>query len=161
MTGNESIVVAVGRFVEHKRAHGRKYHSEELALRLLLRFCAEQDAHRLSEITPALLDEFLASRPRLRPRSVNHLLGVVRCLLDWAVSPQLLEVSPLRARSRVTADRIPFIFDASQARRLLEVGGALFDNSRAPQRGARYRTIFALCYGLGAARRRGVRPAPR
>ena len=150
MTGSESIVVAVGRFVEHKRAHGRKYHSEEYALRLLVRFCAEQDVHRLCELTPALLDEFLASRPRSRPRSFNHLLGVVRCLLDWAVSQQLLEVSPLRARRRrVTADRIPFIFDPTQARRLLDAAAALPDNSRAPQRGATYRTIFALCYGLG------------
>ena len=150
MTGSESIVVAVGRFVEHKRAHGRKYHSEEYALRLLVRFCAEQDVHRLCELTPALLDEFLASRPRSRPRSFNHLLGVVRCLLDWAVSQQLLEVSPLRARRRrVTADRIPFIFDPTQARWLLDAAAALPDNSRAPQRGATYRTIFALCYGLG------------
>jgi len=150
MTDSESIVVAVGRFVEHKRAHGRKYHTEEYALRLLLRFCAEQDVHQLSELTPALLDEFLGSRPRSRPRSFNHLLGVVRCLLEWAVSQQLLEVSPLRARRRrVTADRIPFIFDTSQARQLLQAASALPDNSRAPRRGATYRTIFALCYGLG------------
>jgi integrase len=150
MTGNESIATAVGAFIAHKRAHGRKYHTEESALRLLLRFCAEQDVHRLAELTPALLDEFLASRPRERPRSFNHLLGVLRCLLDWAVSQQLLEISPLRARRRrVTADRIPFIFDHVQARQLLELAGALPDNSRAPQRGATYRTIFALSYGLG------------
>ena len=123
---------------------------EEYALRLLVRFCAEQDVHRLSELTPALVDDFLGSRPRSRPRSFNHLLGVVRCLLDWAVSQQLLEVSPLRARRRrVTADRIPFIFDRTQARRLLDAAAALPDNSRAPQRGATSRTIFALCYGLG------------
>jgi integrase len=150
MTSSESIVVAVGRFVEHKRAHGRKYHTEEYALRLLLSFCAEHDVHQLSELTPALLDEFLASRPRFRPRSFNHLLGVVRCLLDWAVSQQLLGVSPLRARRRrVTADRIPFIFDAIQMRRVLDAAAALPDNSRAPQRGVTYRTIFALSYGLG------------
>jgi len=150
MTPDESIATAVGAFIAHKRAHGRKYHTEEYALRLLLRFCAEQDVHQLAELTPALLDQFLASRPRERPRSFNHLLGVLRCLLDWAVSQQLLEVSPLRARRRrVTADRIPFIFDASQARQLLELAGALPDNSRAPQRGTTYRTIFALSYGLG------------
>jgi integrase len=150
MTESESIVVAVARFVAHKRGHGRKYHTDEYALRLLLRFCIEQDVHQLAELTPALLDEFLASRPRLRPRSFNHLLGVLRCLLEWAVSQQLLEVSPLRARRRrVTADRIPFIFEPSQARQLLQAAGALPDNSRALQRGATYRTIFALSYGLG------------
>ena len=97
-----------------------------------------------------MLDDFLASRPRSRPRSFNHLLGVVGCLLDWAVRQQVLQVSPLRTRRRrVSADRIPFIFDAVQARRLLEAAAALSDNSRAPQRGPTYRTIFALCYGLG------------
>jgi integrase len=104
----------------------------------------------LDELTPALLDDFLGSRPRSRPRSFNHLLGVVGCLLDWAVSQQLLVVSPLRARRRRgSADRIPFLFDPVQARRLLDAAGALADNARAPQRGATYRTMFALSYGLG------------
>jgi integrase len=146
----ESLEVAVDRFIEHKRAHGRKYLSEQAELRLLLRFAAEQGVLRLDELTPALLDYFLGSRPRSRPRSFNHLLGVVGCLLDWAVSQQLLNVSPLRARRRrATATRIPFLFDTVQARRLLEGAGALADNSRAPARGPTYRTMFALCYGLG------------
>lgn len=149
MTDRGHIDQVVCRFVEHKRAHGRKYKTEEAALRLLVGFCDEQGVRRLSDLTPVLLDEFLASRPRSRPRSFNH-LGAVRCLLDWAVSQQLLEASPLRARRRrVTADRIPFIFDAVQARRLLDAAAALPDNSRAKERGATYQTIFALCYGLG------------
>ena len=64
-------------------------------------------------------------------------------------------------RRRVTATRIPFIFDPAQARRLLDAAGALPDDSRAPQRGATYRTIFALCYGLGLRSRRGLRAARR
>jgi len=147
---SESVELVVDRFLEHKRAHGRKYLSEQAELRLLVRFAAERGVSRLAQLTPALLDDFLASRPRSRPRSFNHLLGVVACLLDWAVSQQLLEVSPLNARRRrATATRIPFLFDQVQARRLLEAAGALPDNSRAQQRGATYRTIFALCYGLG------------
>jgi integrase len=150
MSHSESIELVVGRFLAHKRAHGRKYYSEQAELRLLIRFAAEHGAIRLDELTPALLDDFLGSRPRARPRSFNHLLGVVGCLLDWAVSQQLLKVSPLRARRRrATAARIPFLFDPVQARRLLDAAGALADNSRAPRRGATYRTIFALCYGLG------------
>jgi integrase len=146
----ESIELAVDRFLAHKRAHGRKYHSEQAELRLLVRFAAERGVTWLHDLTPARLNEFLGSRPRSRPRSFNHLLGVVGCLLDWAVSHQLLEVSPLRARRRrVTSSLIPFLFDQAQARRLLDAAGALADNSRAPQRGATYRTIFALCYGLG------------
>jgi integrase len=150
MSGEESIDGAVGRFLEHKRAHGRKYISAEAELRLLVRFCAERGVTGLTQLTPELMEEFLASRPRSRPRSFNHLLGVIGCLLDWAVSQRLLEVSPLRARRRrVTSKRIPFLFDPAQARLLLDAAGALADNSRAPQRGATYRTMFALCYGLG------------
>ncbi len=146
----ECLELTVGRFLAHKRAHGRKYLSEQAELRLLTGFAAERGVTRLRQLTPALLDDFLASRPRSRPRSFNHLLGVVGCLLDWAVSQQLLEVSPLRARRRrATATRIPYLFDQLQARRLLDAAGALTDNARAPQRGATYRTIFALCYGLG------------
>ena len=141
---------AVSHFLELKRALARKYISEEAELRLLGRFCSERGVERLEQLTPALLDDFLAARPRSRPRSFNHLRGVVGCLLDWAVNQQLLESSPLETRRRrVTAERIPFIFDAAQARRLLDAAGVLADGTRAPHRGATYRMIFALCYGLG------------
>ena len=145
-----SIELAVDRFLEHKRALGRKYDSEERELRLLVRFAAEHDVGALEELAPALLDDFLAARPRSRSRSFNHLLGVVRCLFDWAVRYELLDASPLQARRRrETATRIPFIFDSAQARRLLDAAGALPDNSWVRGRGSTYRTIFALCYALG------------
>jgi integrase len=141
---------AVTSFLAHKRALARKYISEEAELRLLVRFAVEHGVERLEQLSPAVLDEFLASRPRAHARSFNHLVGVVGCLLDWAVAQELLECSPLQTRRRrVTATRIPFILDAAQARRLLDAAGALSDRSRAPHRGATYRTIFALCYGLG------------
>jgi integrase len=147
---SENLQTTVERFLEHKRALGRKYHSEEHELRLLIRFAHEHRAHRLDQLTPALIQDFLTSRPRSRPRSFNHLLGVVTGLLDWAVTHELLEASPLRARRRrVTATRIPFLFDAAQARRLLAAAAMLPDNPRARGRGPTYRTIFALCYGLG------------
>jgi len=150
MSDRQSIDQAVARFVSHKRALGRKYRTQETALRLLVRFTGQHGVCWLDELTPALLEDFLASRPRSRPRSFNELLGVVRCWLDWAVGQQLLEASPLRARRRrATADRIPYIFDIDQARRLLDAAAALPDNSRAPERGATYRALFALCYGLG------------
>jgi integrase len=140
----------VQRFLEYKRALGRKYHSEEHELRLLVRFLEQRDVTALDQITPALLEDFLASRPRPHPRSFNHLRGVVGCLLDWAVSQKLLAVSPLRTRRRRSAaGRIPFVFDPDQARQLLRAAAAVPDRSTAPQRGATYRTIFALCYGLG------------
>lgn len=145
-----TLELTVCRFVEHKRALGRKYESEEAALGLLVRFAEEHGTSRLEELTPVLLDDFLASRSRPRARGFNHLLGVVRRLLDWAVTHELLEASPLQTRPRrETATRIPFLFDITQARRLLDAAAALPDYTQAPQRGATYRTIFALCYGLG------------
>ena len=146
----ESLASVTERFLAHRRALGRKYHSEQAELRLLVRFADEHRVDRLDQLTSALLEEFLASRPRTRPRSFNHLLGVVACLMDWAVTQELLAASPLRTRRRrVTSVRVPFLFDPAQARRLLDAAGALPDNSRAAQRGPTYRTIFALCYGLG------------
>ena len=146
----ETVASAVDRFIAHKRAYGRKYHSEARELALLVRFAAEHDISCLGELTPALLEDFLASRPRTHPRSFNHLLGVVRGLLDWAVAWGLLEASPLQARRRrVTSQRIPFLFGPDQARRLLDAAAALPDSPRAPGRGPAYHAIFALCYGLG------------
>ncbi len=147
---SDDIEAAVAAFLAHKRALGRKYDSEESELRLLARFAGERRVTGLAALTPALLEEFLASRPRSRPRSFNHLLGVVRGLIDWAVVRGLLEASPLQTRPRrVTSARIPFLFDVTAARRLLQAAAALPDNPRARGRASTYRAIFALCYGLG------------
>lgn len=146
----ENLGCVVEQFLAHKRTLGRKYLSEEAELRLLVRFAEQHHVDRLDQLTAALLDDLLASRPRSRPRSFNHLLGVVRGLLDWAVTYELLQSSPLHTRRRRgTTARIPFVFDLTATRRLLDAAAALPDNERARQRGPTYRTIFALCYGLG------------
>ena len=146
----DEVVSLARRFIEQKRALGRKYHSEERELRLLVRFAEVNGIRDLSQFTAASLEEFLASRPRRRPRSFNHFLGVAGGFLDWTVTQQLLAVSPLHTRPRrATSGRVPFIFDVADARRLLAAAAALPDNSRAQQRGPTYRAIFALCYGLG------------
>ena len=58
---------AVAGFLAHKRAIGRKYHSEEAELRLLVRFAGEHGAGLLEDLTPALVDDFLASGPGPAP----------------------------------------------------------------------------------------------
>lgn len=147
---SESLASVIQAFLTHRRALGRKYHGEEAELRLLQRFADERRLTTLDQLSSVLLEEFLATRPRSRPRSYNHLLGVIAGLLDWAVAQQLLAASPLRAqRRRTTSIEVPFLFDPSQARRLLDAAAALPDNSRGAERGPTYRTIFALCYGLG------------
>jgi integrase len=145
-----TVESAVTGFLAHKRAVGRKYHSEEAELALLVRFARDHGAGRLEDLTPALIDDFLASRPRARPRSFNHLRGVVSGLLQWAVTGELIPASPMQARRRRAGPApVPFLFDVAQARRLLDAAGALPDNPKAAHRGQTYRTIFALCYGLG------------
>ncbi len=147
---SEDLATAARRFLEYRRALGRKYISEEHELRLLVRFAGAHGINQLDQLTAQSLENFLASRRRDRPRSFNHLLGVIRGFLDWSVIQELMAVSPLEVRRRrVTASRIPFIFDIVQARRLLAAAAALPDNSRARQRGPTDRAIFGLCYGLG------------
>lgn len=150
-TSFQSILAeGIQRFVAHKRALGRRFDVEEAALRLLDRFLIEHQIKHLSQLTPQLIEDFLVSRPRERPRSYNHLLCTVRRLFDWLADQGLLEPSPVQARPRrQTSQRIPFIFDVPSARRLLEVGRNLEDNPRAPMRGATYHAIFGILYGLG------------
>lgn len=147
---NENLTVVVTDFLAHKRALGRKYVTEEATLRMLLAFAQQHAVTSLAGLTPRLLDDFVASRPRHRARSFNHLIGIVNGFLDWAVSQQRLERAPWHGtRRRVTDQRLPFLFEPSQARRLLDAAAALPDNARAANRGPTYHAIFSLCYCLG------------
>jgi integrase len=146
----DSLAATVADFLAHKRALGRKYQTEEATLRLLLAFADQHGVEKLRQLTPGLLDEFIASRPRERARSFNNFVGTLGCFLDWALTQQRLETSPLhRTRRRETDQRLPFLFDAAHARQLLEAAAALPDNPRANHRGPTYHAIFTLCYGLG------------
>ncbi|HLM96390.1 MAG TPA: tyrosine-type recombinase/integrase [Acidimicrobiales bacterium] len=147
---SDDLAAAVADFLAHKRALGRKYRSEEATLRLLVAFADHHGVADLRELTTTLLDAFVASRPRPRARSFNNLVGILGCFLDWAVTQQLLDGSPLpRTHRQETDRRSPFLFDTAQARQLLTAAAALPDNPRATGRGPTYHAVFALCYGLG------------
>lgn len=150
MSQNISIEDAVAGFLAHKRALARKYLSEEHELRLLSRFAAERGVTVLGDLTPAVLEGFLGSRPRTRPRSFNHLLIVTSGLFRWAIAQELLDSAPALPRPRhATSGCVPFLFTPAQARDLLAAAAGLRDNARASDRGHVYRAVFALCYGLG------------
>ena len=137
-------------FLTHKRALGRRYSTEEKVLHLFEHYLDVQHIEVIDGITPAVLDAFLASRPRHSAQSYNHLLGVLRRFFDWLVVQQMIPHSPLNSRPRrTTAQHSPFIFDVDQARLLLEVAARLPSRPDAPNRGATYRAIFALLYALG------------
>lgn len=147
---NDVLTTAIADFLAYKRALGRKYLTEEAALRLLMAFADQQAIVHLQQLTPSLLDEFIASRNRQRARSFNHLVGVLGTFLDWTISQQRLNESPLRTKKRRdTSQRGPFLFDATQVRQLLQAAAALDDNPKAIGRGPTYHAVFALCYSLG------------
>ena len=75
----------IEQFLATKRALGCKFATEDRMLRLFDRFLVEQHIDSLEGMTGAYLEQFLASRGRVNPRSFNHLLGVVRRLFDWIV----------------------------------------------------------------------------
>ncbi len=141
----------IERFLSHHRALGKRYDSEESALRLLDRFVFEQgDIVTIEQIRPALLERFLLSRPRTSNRSYNHLQGVLQRLFRWLVVQQVLVESPLRVHPRgLRQQRLPFLFERTEVARLLEIAARLPDAPHAHQRGTTYRMIFALMYGLG------------
>lgn len=138
------------RFIAHKRALGRRFHTEEKALQLFDAYLVQIGVTGAAAISPDQVAAFLASRPRQRPRSYNHLVGVLRRFFNWLVVQGVLDGSPLQVEPRrETSRRIPFIFDTVQAKRLLSVVAALPDRNKAPMRGPTYHMMFALLYGLG------------
>jgi site-specific recombinase XerD len=137
-------------FVEYKRALNRKYRPEAAALQLFDRYLCEHTATEWGSIDSVLIEDFLRSRPRSRPRNYNHLLGVLHRFFEWAVVQGFVAENPVTAaRRRDTDKRIPYLFDLRDAKRLLELASAFPDRSRAPHRAQTYETIFALLYGLG------------
>src|SRR6516165_5270729 len=99
----------IRQFLAAKRALNRRFDTEERTLRLLDRCLVERDVVQLVDVTSAVIEAFLTSRPRRRPRSYNHLLGVLRRLFDWMLDQEMLGVSPLRLRPRrQTTQRVPY-----------------------------------------------------
>lgn len=144
------LATSIHAFLTYKRALRRRFDTEEATLHLLDHFLMEQEIQTVEQIKPDQIDAFLASRPRRRPRSYNHLLSTVGRLFDWLVVQGVLSTSPVRARLKRNCDpRVPFIFDQPTAARLLDLAGSLKDTANAPLRGITYRTVFALLYSLG------------
>jgi site-specific recombinase XerD len=104
----------------------------------------------LAQITPAVIEAFLLERPRARPRSFNHLVGVISRLFEWMVEHDVIDHSPVTTRLRRPGqNRIPFIFDLPTAQHLVTVASQLPDTNKDLLRGITYATIFSLLFGLG------------
>ncbi len=82
------LASGIQRFLEHKRALGRRFETEESALRLLDRYLVQRGVKRAGAITTKLLDDFLTSRPRRAPRSYNELVRILARL--FVIIPKIL-----------------------------------------------------------------------
>ncbi|MFA7337085.1 MAG: tyrosine-type recombinase/integrase [Candidatus Obscuribacterales bacterium] len=141
---------AIQKFLIHKRALHKKFFTEEKALRLFDRYLVCAGISRIDEITSEVLNAFICSRPRARPRSYNHLVGVIRRLFNWLVVQEILKTSPLTAKTRRSGSELkPHILRAAQVKQLLALAAELPDAQNAIGRGVSYRLMFALLYGLG------------
>lgn len=137
-------------YLAHKRSLGKQLAKVGPMLHLLDGYLLAQGVAELRQVTPAHIDEFVASRPRHSPRSYNGFIGALRGLFDWMVVHEVLPESPLRCEvRRATQTRRPFLFNPDQARSLLKAAVQQPSNPRALDRGETYRMIFALLYGLG------------
>lgn len=140
----------IEQFLAYKRSLGRRYDVEAKTLALLDAYLLVRDIASLSEVTADLVEGFLRSRPRSRPRSYNHLRCTVGRLFSYLVDHGQIASTPLRSPPRrARYERTPFIFDASAARRLLALAKTLPSNGGTLERGATYHAIFAVLYGLG------------
>jgi site-specific recombinase XerD len=140
----------IEQFVAHKRALGRRYDVEEKTLALFDDYLIANHIAGLPEVGVDLIDRFLASRPRPRPRSYNHLRGTLARLFAWLVAQGRLEQTPVQSRPRrATYQRQPFIFDVASARRLLDLVRTLPDKGGTLQRGKTYYAMLVVLYGLG------------
>jgi integrase len=137
-------------FIRHKRALNRRYDVEDKVLRKFDGYLNERGVKTLAEITPSLLDAFFLSRPRSRPRSFNHLIGVVRRLFEWMVEHDIVDHSPVTMKPRRRGNpRPPCILDLRTAQQLIDRAAELGDRNNAVLRGPAYATIFSLLFGLG------------
>jgi site-specific recombinase XerD len=140
----------IKQFLAYKRSLRRRYFTEEKTLALLDAYLSKNKIGSFAEVTPALVDKFLLSRPRSRPRSYNHLRCTVGRLFSYLVDHGKLAQTPLRSPPRRGRyQRTPFIFDADTASRLLALAKILPSHGGTIERGNTYFALFAVLYGLG------------
>ena len=140
----------IEQFLAHKRSLGRRYDVEEKTLALLDAYLLKNQIGGLTELTATIVDKFLLSRPRSRPRSYNHLRCTVGRLFSYLVDRGKFAQTPLRSPPRrARYERTPFIFDVAAAKRLLSLAKSLPSKGGTVERGSTYFVLFAVLYGLG------------
>jgi site-specific recombinase XerD len=144
------LAEGIQNFLVYKRSLGQSFLTEEYALRSFDTFLVQQRVQSIEDITTKLIEDFLHSRPRKRPRSYNHLISTIERLFTWLIKQSYLADFSLNLQKRQeTSQRIPFLFTPDMARKLLDYAEHLKEGKITPLRGPTYKVIFALLYGLG------------
>lgn len=140
----------IDQFLAHKRALGRRYDVEKKTFALFDAYLVDHHISGLHELAPTLVDHFLLSRPRSRPRSYNHLRCTLGRFFSYLVDHGKLSRTPLQSPPRrARYQRTPFIFDIAAAKQLLALAKTLPSNGGTMERGSTYLALFAVLYGLG------------
>jgi len=136
-------------YFAHRSALGKKSRPARYTLKLLEQHLAANRIVRIDQITPAIIDGFLASRPRNTASSFNGMLSNVTCFFRWLVVHGVLTQSPVIAQRRRVVIQRPFLFDRADAARLLAAAGNLQDAGGHHGLAMIHRTALILLYGLG------------
>lgn len=146
---SRAATATIRTFLNHHRALGKRFDSEEWTLKLFDRYLAERRIPTLAAITPAVVNAFMRSRHRPAPKSYNLLLSVLQRWFTWLVAHEHIVESPLKLVSRrLTGTRPPFLFKHTDVRRLIAFAAELPENNNR-QPGLVYPMLFVLIYGLG------------
>jgi integrase len=104
----------------------------------------------IAQLTPELMNQYLAERPPSRPSTYNNHVGNLRRSFTWMISQETLSTSPLQRFTPRTEENLkPYILSHDVVKRLLEMAGQLRDTSNGRRRGRTYQLVFALAYVLG------------
>jgi site-specific recombinase XerD len=119
---HSALAESLATFIRYKQALNRRYRTEAFALRLFDRYLCAHHVGDWESIDHTLIDNFLKSRPRAKPRSYNHLVGVLRRFYAWAVLQGFTRCNPVNAPlRRETSQQMRYLFDLSDAKRLVEL----------------------------------------
>ena len=114
------LAPSLHQFVQYKRALNRKYLNDAHTLRLFDRYLCNHSIADWHAIDSAVVDDFLASRPKVGPKRYNLILYAVRRFFAFAIMQQWTQRNPVTASlRRITGSRIPYLFDLDTARRLM------------------------------------------
>ena len=103
-------------FVQYKRALNRKYLNDAHTLRLFDRYLYNHNIADWHGIDSAVVDDFLASRPKVGSKRYNLILYAVRRFFAFAIMQQWTQRNPVTASPRRITGRPDSILIRSRHR---------------------------------------------